>query len=77
MIGAYDVMISPVRKPIISSSDYKIKFQIVASHLRCCWAVQGKGDFIEAYNCQVYYLVSCRSLNCTPIELRSANFYLH
>lgn len=26
--------------------------EIVASHLRCCWAVAVKGDFIEAYNCQ-------------------------
>ena len=32
---------------------YLSLFQIVASHLRCCWAVAGKGDFIEAYNCQV------------------------
>lgn len=26
--------------------------EIVASHLRCCWAVANKGDFKEAYSCQ-------------------------
>ena len=26
--------------------------EIVAMHMRCCWAVASKGDFREAYNCQ-------------------------
>jgi len=26
--------------------------EIVAMHMRCCWAVANKGDFREAYNCQ-------------------------